>query len=558
MPIFRLARRFAALLLPFVLASCGGGGEEEGRVQRDLPEAAVSCPGADLARLQTVVYVAPDGIAGDNCGATVATACKSIAKGIRRCTRSGCAVAVRYGLYDSSETIALVDGVSVYGSCRFGDEPDLHYRTVIAAKPAAGEAAIAAANLGTTTVLSNIVVLGKNETTPGEASVGMLVRSSRGLSLSGVTLAAGRGGDGAAGSTVSADPGGNGTQPGPNANAGGEGGASCPGKPQPWPGSGGPGRELNFPEIQTCTFDCDCSPAPARQAPDFYAGRDSGAAHGGSGGGIGGAGLQCNPHAATDPGGGPAGAPGELGDCGMLPGTPSTATVGLAKFNAGRWVASRGNPGGEGGSGSGGGGGGAGGYAVQHKFLGDTFRYHGLPGGGGGGGCGGPGGQGGQQGGASIALVLINAGMAELSDTANLIPGPGGQGGTGGTGAPGGPGGKGASGAITTQIHFQAGSFQVAAPAFGGQGGDGGPGGAGAGGAGGNGGPSMAIAAVGAVPDPGNFFRYSTLPGSAGRRGSGINNPAVAGSANSQCRSADGQDGLGGAGDAVVRFEGED
>jgi hypothetical protein len=65
----------------------------------------------------------------------------------------------------------------------------------------------------------------------------------------------------------------------------------------------------------------------------------------------------------------------------------------------------------------------------------------------------------------------------------------------------------------------------------------------------------MAVAAVGTAPDPGNVFQYPTLPGAAGRHGPGISNPAVLGNANSQCRSVDGEDGLPGAGAAIIHFE---
>jgi hypothetical protein len=91
-------------------------------------------------------------------------------------------------------------------------------------------------------------------------------------------------------------------------------------------------------------------------------------------------------------------------------------------------------------------------------------------------------------------------------------------------------------------------------PGAGGGGGNGGAGGAGAGGAGGNGGPSFGIALVGNSPDPAQDGIYAGTPGAGGKQGAGITNPSLAGNLNSQCSSADGQDGLPGASASANRY----
>jgi hypothetical protein len=91
-------------------------------------------------------------------------------------------------------------------------------------------------------------------------------------------------------------------------------------------------------------------------------------------------------------------------------------------------------------------------------------------------------------------------------------------------------------------------------PGAGASGGNGGAGGASAGGAGGNGGPSFGVALLGNTPDPGPTGTYAGTPGAPGKHGDGQANPVAPGNVNSQCRSADGQDGLPGIAAPLVRY----
>ncbi|MET0961681.1 MAG: hypothetical protein ABWY05_02530 [Noviherbaspirillum sp.] len=190
-----------------VLQGCGGGDDPRpaGTAIRATAPAA-RCPGPKLADRSTVIHVAATGADSESCGDRPETACATISRGIARCPVSGCAVAVRHGLYPTSATIRLRDAVSVHGSCRFGAELECHYRTVIAAAPPAGEPAIDAAGISSATELSGIVVLGKDETAPGEASIAMRISASRGLVLAALMLSSGRGGDGAPGAAARAAP----------------------------------------------------------------------------------------------------------------------------------------------------------------------------------------------------------------------------------------------------------------------------------------------------------------------------------------------------------------
>jgi hypothetical protein len=547
------------LILATALQGCGGDNPAQPAVAVRAEAPLVACPGAELATLKTVIYVAPGGADSDNCGDKPATPCASIAAGIARCGVAGCAVAVRHGLYPTMATITLRDAVSVHGSCRFGDEPDRFYRTVIAAAPPAGEPAIAATGINSATALTGVVVIARDETGPGEASIALQVGASRGLTLGAVTLAAGRGGDGAAGTGRPGSRGGGGGSPATLFDVG-LGGAACPSSPPASGGNGGAGSDANRFSIQGagCGPDCNCAADPSGLLPGQLAGQSSGNARGGAAGGNGPFGGNCVGHPSLDPtpGNGGSGLAGEIGDCTAL-GGPSAAEASLpGRFAAGRWVAGQGGAGGTGGAGSGGGGGGAGGYSTWVPFIGATESYYGFPGGGGGGGgCGGEGGGGGQQGGASIPLVLVDASIAGLPDGASLIPGPGGTGGSGGAGGAGGPGGVAGNAFNGSKVSRPYVVFpSVAMPGGGSSGGAGGPGGAGAGGAGGNGGPSFGIALLGSSPEPAHDGIYAGMPGAAGKQGAGGANPLLAGHINSQCRSGDGQNGLPGASAPASRY----
>jgi hypothetical protein len=473
------------------------------------------CGTADLSGVKSLIYVAPGGSDSRSCGLTSALPCASIQQGIDNCATPGCGVLVRYGRYKTTATIALKDGVSVYGGCHFNgapaaNSPAARYRTVIEAAPPAGSPAVNGDGIDRPTVVSSLVIVGKDEMdsgTTGAASIVMVASRSRGITMTNSTLVAGQGGPGAIGRSFEAGPG----EPGrsPDVPLGGRGGSACAAAPAGGIGQGGSGGSFNVPQISDCYYTCNCiSNAGSNGAP----GADSGPVKGGAGGGFGGPGCGCA--RVDDAPRGSTGTPGNPGSCSTEGGKPGSA---FGSFQGGKWIASVGGPGAPGSVGSGGGGGGGGGPAVNsdNSYL----RYPGQAGGGGGGGgCGGPGGTGGGQGGASVVLVLVDSTIAGVPEANSLIPGPGGKGGRGGAGAEGGIGGQGGDGAPTISHYWYISpnvcEFHGNGP--GGPGGPGGRGGPGSGGAGGNGGPSLGIVLLGS-PKPGSESGiYAGLPGPGG------------------------------------------
>lgn len=184
----------ATLALALALAACGGGDSDTPGAGRRLGAApAAVCPGVDAARL-SALYVSAQGSDDGFCGAYgVGGPCKTIARALSVAhTLSYRALVLQHGLYQTTETIDLKDGVSLYGSCRFGGEPDKKYRTVIQAHPAPGSPAISAHAANVT--VSGVVVIGQDQTASG-ASVAMTVANAN-VTLRRTVLVAGKGGVG--------------------------------------------------------------------------------------------------------------------------------------------------------------------------------------------------------------------------------------------------------------------------------------------------------------------------------------------------------------------------
>ena len=163
---------------------------------------------------------------------------------------------MRHGRYQTNATIALKNGVSVYGGCSLGESRN-HFRTVIEANPPPGTPALSATNINSPTLVYGIVVVGKDETSNGTASIAMTVTDSKGLTLSQSVLAAGRGGDGAGGGdTAQAQPGGGGNSG--NGGSGGGAGSSCPSMRISSAGDGGAGGDGLKGDYTVCFITCWC------------------------------------------------------------------------------------------------------------------------------------------------------------------------------------------------------------------------------------------------------------------------------------------------------------
>ena len=517
----------------------------------------VGCGDADLSGLSERIYVSPTGADTPTCGLAVVSACASIAKGIAACGPSGCGVLVRYGRYQAEATIALRDGVNVYGGCVF-EGPSRGYRTLIQARPAPGTPAISAVSINKPTTVHGIVVIGKNETAAGTASIAMTVTNSTGLTLVNCVLDAGNAGNGSPGGTTQGQPGGGGSSGGANGGGGGGAGQNCPSNRASSAGDGGNGGdglqgELDSPYF--CFITCPCG-YPNLDKSLGRAGAASGQATGGAGGGRTYGGGYCTGGASPVETyfNGKNGGFGASGACATLGGTANSSLWGRPQGAA--WLPGSGNVGETGSVGAGGGGGSSGGYCVGFADgIHSVFLPGNAGGGGGGGGCGGVGGAGGQQGGASIVMILVNSTVPGLLNTNNLIPGIGGRGGDGGGGGQGGPGGSGGSGlgAGNTVLN----GYNCPGPS--GSGGPGGQGGAGGGGGGGNGGPAIGVALVSGSPDPGapgNYPGiYAGVPGAPGGKGPGGQNAAQPTVQPNPCRSVDGAEGIPGEAAFVINLD---
>jgi hypothetical protein len=499
--------------------------------------AAVSCGAALLSGVTTPIYVSPNGNDTPSCGGAPADACASIQHGIGRCGVSGCGVLVRYGLYKTTATITLRDGVSVYGSCVFDKAGDARYRTVVQATPASGMPAISANAISTPTTVYGLVVIGKDETAPGAASVAMAVGNSSGLALRAMVLLSGQGGPGRDG-TTNASPVGNGEGATPadpnNWQYRGVGGRSCPSNHTTEDGNGGLGGTADFSGSK-----CNNWIMPS-------AGNPSGSVNGGPAGFPGQGGNWCTDIPSYSPTSGTNGIFGYTGGAGA-PAMASPLVAGSIVQTA--WQPSKGNDGQAGAVGSGGGGGGPGGSCYWYYGGGGYHGYAGAAGGGGG--CGGSAGSAGQQGGASIALILSASRVDFGEHSLGIIAGAGGGGGKGGSSGSGGAGGAGGAGVQNNKLQNLYGfGYCVGLSGNGGQGGDGGPG---SGAAGGNGGPSIGIALAGNSPPPtSDSGIYVGVPGNGG--GGGAGGPAVARWWGTVPAGPDGQDGSPGKAAASFKY----
>ncbi|MDI3467217.1 MAG: hypothetical protein OJF50_006038 [Nitrospira sp.] len=184
------------ILLVCLLAACSDGsvtrrpGPVTGAPDISSAPAAV-CPDVDASKL-SALYVSPQGTDDGLCGNPP---CRTIARALLWAHYLGNrAIVLRHGLYQTTETIDLKDGVSLYGSCLFDGEPDRKYRTTILASPPPGTPAISANAVNLT--VSGLVVIGKDETA-SSAGVAMRAGNAR-VTLGRTVLVAGNGGPGAA------------------------------------------------------------------------------------------------------------------------------------------------------------------------------------------------------------------------------------------------------------------------------------------------------------------------------------------------------------------------
>ena len=452
-----------------------------------------NCDGVD-GEIENAIFVAVDG--SDLAPGTIDAPKATIQAGIEAAASGGKRdVYVSEGTYP--ESISLLSGVGLYGgySIDFSSRDVLAFNTTIQGQPFTTQLpatvnAFGIDGLPGTTIVDGFIILGRDQTTPGDSSFAIYLKDSTdAVRMRRNQVIAGDGGPGSAGNTGDSGDGGGGAGNGNNGSyhnssicnedvpkvLGGPGGAHVCGDVDT---SGGKGGDSWCPHFEG-------NPDPG----------EWGIAGVGDAGGEGGeAGVDGKAHHAscklcTFPNDELVeGQDGQDGDNGLngLPGLGCVMTTGHVE--GGFWVGGTGLGGSPGTPGTGGGGGGAGGGADSDtsKCL-DVFG--GTGGGGGAGGCPGTGGFGGHHGGGSFGFFLTftdaPAALPELSDNLTVagLGGAGGQGGTAGSGGLGSAGGFGGT----------AGGGDIYCAFGGGQGGNGGIGGHGGGGGGGCGGVSYCM-----------------------------------------------------------------
>jgi uncharacterized protein YjbI with pentapeptide repeats len=457
----------------------------------------VVCGRADLSGLTSRIYVADTGTDNGTCGTSYSSPCKTIGYGVGRCASSGCGVLVAWDEYRLPDTLALRDGVNVYGGClpRSQSRPD-YFSALVA--PDGGKPAASASAINGGVILQGFQLNASAAVGPIDAtSVALLVKGSSRLSVLDTEVVANRGAQGG-----TADPAADGTAGGNGSGRDGGTVSSCPNT------SGGKGAVRMTVSVDGCVPRFYCNPACSEFNCWGYGGSPGTTGKSVSGGQWGEGNCAECPRSRGEKG--KTGDAGTNASCGFK-GSPSGDTSGV--FSGDNWRASVGGTGGSGGNGGGGGGGGAGGYRAGKCLCLTTTQDPGNSGGGGAaGGCQGGRGGGGQQGGASFALLALRSAVALTR--CEIVAGMGGAGGNGGSGGRGGRGGSGAGGATNED------------GGYGGDGGVGGAGGASGGGAGGNGGPAIGAALVGGSTINASALVYylgqSGTPGQGGAGGGAI------------------------------------
>jgi uncharacterized protein YjbI with pentapeptide repeats len=462
--------------------------------------AGITCGGSNLSRVTNPVYVSTQGTDSATCGASPATACKTLAHALSRCTPTSCDVLAMFGEYDLPATLAFnttttPTGARLYGGCVASGQAGAGLSSLIIAPP--GGLPAVSVTVIEPVVLENFKILGS--TAPaghGAPAMTVVVAQASRLTFNNGMVVGGKGGKGADRSTQSA-----GTQGGAANQQTAGTNASC------GDSNGGTGAgQMNVDHQYTsCSWPCT---SPGCTGSSGSPGSTSNWAAGGGWGQP--FSAFCPPMTPNDGGGGTGGANASCGTGGRASADIKGSLAGTS------WSPGVGGTGTPGGNAAGGGGGGAGGAYCVVCFL-VPGSYPGSSGGGGGaGGCGGPAAPGGQQGGASFGIVAA-AGSNPTLNQSRVVAGRSGDGGVGGVGGNGGAAGAHAAGAGTSGYGYHGGK--------GGDGGDGGIGGGGGGGAGGNGGPSAAAALVGGATIVGSPIYYNGSSGDFGGGGAGGTSP---------------------------------
>lgn len=435
------------------------------------------------------VFASPDG--DDANPGTRDEPVKTVSKAFSVAVAQNADIYMAGGTYQPANTIALVNGVSIYGGFRRADWA--RSGTEVTTIEVLAATAITADAILFSTTLDGLTIQSSNSPNPSGSVYGVGVRNSSALVIRNCIVYAGKGGDGEDGAPFAG--------PAASGGVGGLGGAGCENSgglcatcPRPAGGGGG-------------TSPAGLTGGAGGRPGQSGASGDAGSA--GAGGTAGGSGAPAHQGNWDTPSQfwGQNGANGAVGGNGAAGSEGSYPEGGYLPVNAQAGAA--GSPG----NGGGGGGGGGGGET-------DCDSYGGGGGGGGGGGAGGLGGEGSTSGGGSIALYLWGSNI--LVQDCTMVTVGGGSGGAGANGQAGGAGGAGGSYQGTGRGNPYGGANEQEDGSNGGRGGNGGAGGSGGPGGGGAGGPSIGVLLAGGSNPNLTRVQYSVAP--AGRGGASAGN----------------------------------
>ena len=462
-------------LLLLMLAGCGDDTVKNPDSGTCIPSAGLDLPDPDFVDtncdgidgdIESSIFVAIDG--SDSGDGTINAPFRTIQHAIDHAqSTSMSTILISEGVYE--ESVALINNIGLYGGYDQSSGWSRSSSATTKILSAGGSSAVVAD--GITSSVIAMMHLESSDAGIGESSIAVSFSSVSDVTLRNVEIVAGRGGDGAPGSTPTTSI--------SDGLVGSQGNTAIRSTSAEQTNAGGAGGAARTP----------CGKGGNGSNSTFFGGLGTGGAH--ERHEATGECLNVSWSGAASGENGSAGANGLPGEPGVSMGAFNLdgAPVYLAANGGGDGTRGYNGEGGRGGSNGGG----------WSDCGGQVYLLPSTGGGGGSGGQGGYGGTGGDGGGASIGLLVVSSENVELIEVA-IRTDNGGNGGTGGLGQDGAGGGTGGPGGGQTYLKCDPGGVSQSNMPAGQKGGDGGAGGLGGQGGGGGGGPAIGIAYFGTQP----------------------------------------------------------
>ncbi|MCB1056406.1 MAG: pentapeptide repeat-containing protein, partial [Acidobacteria bacterium] len=128
-------------------------------VSEAVADPVIACGSADLSGLDSRIYVSTSGQDSSTCGTSYSEACRTIEKGIARCSAAGCGVLVAWDEYPVAAPLELRSGIDLYGGCLPESQASPSYFSVVLAA-AGGVPAVKARGLSVATVVQGFQLVG--------------------------------------------------------------------------------------------------------------------------------------------------------------------------------------------------------------------------------------------------------------------------------------------------------------------------------------------------------------------------------------------------------------